>query len=172
MYRLHPRTGVIHIATGVHVVPPGAEWSAYRAWLKAGGVPEHAEDEVEPIERVHERLISRINQRRNVVEQTVFTYMGRLLDSDHVSSIRIMGAAQAAQLAIATGSPFELEWTCNDNSVLAMTAEQVAAMPAALAMHSNAVHQAAKAMKLAADALLDAGDSAGLEWFDVDAGWP
>ena len=174
MYRLHPISGVILIANNLRILPSKSnpDWLDYQSWLKAGNVPEPAEIQLEPLADIHARLISRINQKRNKVEQSGFPYMGKVFDSNQVSAIRINGAAQAAMMAIQTNTPFSLDWTAADNSVVSMTAQDVVGMPLAMAAHSNACHQVARQKKELANELLIQNDRAGIELFDIESGWP
>lgn len=175
MYRFHPNNGVILISTGEHIpaIKSDQRWRDYQAWVKAGNVAEPAETYAEPLELVYSRLISKINQRRNHVEQTYFMYLGKPLDSNPVSAIRITAAASAAQTALAIGLPFDpIDWTCYDNTILTMTAQQVIGMPLALAAHSQSCHAVATQKKAQAATLYEAEDRAGLESFDINSGWP
>lgn len=173
-YRLHPSRGVILLPSGEHIAPHRSDprWLAYLLWVKQGGIPEPASVAVEPIERLHDRVRSRINIERDRREQGGFPFGGKVIDSNVASAIRIAGAAAAANAALALGQPFSVAWTCADNAVLALDAVGVVGMLAALAAHSDAMHQHARALKAHADSLLAAGDRAGLEHFPIDAGWP
>ncbi|AUN95867.1 DUF4376 domain-containing protein [Pseudazoarcus pumilus] len=174
MYRLHPKRGVILLSTGKHIPPhrSDARWRAYQKWVKDGGVPEAADVDLEPLERLHDRTRSRINIERDRREQGGFPFGGKIIDSNVASAIRIAGAASAAQASLARGQPFTVAWTCADNTVLTLDAAGVIGMLAALATHSDALHQHARSLKAQADAMLDTGNRVGLENFPIDAGWP
>ncbi|WP_152966587.1 DUF4376 domain-containing protein, partial [Gulbenkiania mobilis] len=74
-------------------------------------------------------LLAAINAERDRREEAGFSYRGKLLDSTSRSVQRITAAALAAQAAVATGTPFSLEWTCADNSTLTLDAAGVIGMP-------------------------------------------
>lgn len=93
----------------------------------------------------------RIKSERDRREQAGAPYLGKVLDSDEKSVTRISIAVQAAQAAISAGTVFSLDWTMQDNSVVTMDAEQVVGMSVALAVHSNAFHQAARVARIAID---------------------
>lgn len=74
--------------------------------------------------------------------------MGKTLDSDSTSVQRISIAVQAAQGALAASvEGFTMDWTMQDNTIIAMTAEQVIGMSAALAAYSNALHERARVLR-------------------------
>jgi hypothetical protein len=88
-----------------------------------------------------------IKAERDRRETAGFAYLGRTIDSDPRSVQRITIAAQAAQAAIAAGVPFDVAWTCADDSTLALDARAMADMPAALAAHADALHRIARALR-------------------------
>lgn len=112
---------------------------------------------------------SAVNAARDQREQGGFTYAEKIIDSDMASCIRIAGAASAAQAALGQQQPFGVDWTCADNSVLSLDALGVIGMLAALATHSDAMHQHARALKAQIEA---AEDAAAVEAIDIEAGWP
>lgn len=110
-----------------------------------------------------------VNQLRDSKEAGGFPYLGKTFDSDERSAARIFGAAQAAMAAQLAGQPFLIEWTCADNTVLTLDAEQTIGLPVAMAQHANALHQHARVLKAAIDA---AHNQAALDAIDVETGWP
>ena len=93
-----------------------------------------------------------IKSTRDTLEQSGVPYMGKILDSDTLSVQRITIAVQAAQAALSAGQPLTLDWTTQDNTVLTMTAQEVCGIPAALAMHSDSLHQIARGLRERIDA--------------------
>jgi hypothetical protein len=87
--------------------------------------------------------LQEINYLRDKEESEGFTYMGKVIDSDQVSIIRIGIAAQAA----AANPAFSVNWTAKDNSILILNQAQMLAMPAALAEFSATIHYKARALK-------------------------
>lgn len=114
-------------------------------------------------------LLTAINTRRDSLEESGFPYLDKQIDSDPRSVQRISTAVQAAQAAVGAGQPFSIDWTCADDSTLTLDAAGMMGMPVALAMHANAIHQHARALKSAVEA---ATSSADLEAIDITAGWP
>ena len=94
----------------------------------------------------------RINRERDRREGTSFPYLGRTFDCDSRSVQRINTAVQAAQAALAGSLPFTLTWTDAENQDVEMTAEQVVAMPLALAVWGNDLHQTCRTLKQQIDA--------------------
>lgn len=85
-----------------------------------------------------------INQARDAAEQGGFEYMGKVFDSDQVSAQRISMAAQAMALA---PDGTTITWTCQDNSTIDLTAQELVGLVVALAQHSNTCHEKATALK-------------------------
>lgn len=101
-----------------------------------------------PVEDVAASTWEAIKAARDAAEQSGCPYMGKTLDSDSTSVQRISIAVQAAQGALAAGAEgFVLDWTMQDNTVVAMTAEQVIGMSAALAAYSNELHEHARVLR-------------------------
>ncbi|GEM_PF-2796253 len=102
-----------------------------------------------------------INAERDRREAGGFEYLGKRFDSDGEKSVpRILGAVVTAQAAMLTGGTFTVTWTCADNSTIDLTEQQLLGLAAALAAHSDALHQTARALKAAVDAALAAGATA------------
>lgn len=117
-------------------VPAGVEYTIMDA------------EEIQPdIVELRANKWAQIKAERDRLEQSGVPYLGKILDSDTVSVQRIAIAVQAAQAAIAAGQPFTLEWTTQDNTPLTMNAGQVVGMSVALAMYSDSLHQAARALR-------------------------
>jgi hypothetical protein len=107
---------------------------------------------------------AQINSRRNTIEQEGFTYLGKVIDSNSASITRITVAVQAAQVAMAAGVPFSVDWTCQDNSVLTMTAQEILGIPAALAIFDNDLHQKARSKKILIDAATTQAEVEAITW--------
>lgn len=88
-----------------------------------------------------------INRARDREEQSGFKYMGKTFDSDEVSCIRIMCAAQAMQVAPMSEDVQTITWTCKDNTTIDLTAQDLMGLLAALAKWSNKCHQRATELK-------------------------
>jgi hypothetical protein len=88
-----------------------------------------------------------IKVERDRLEKAGFEYLGRMVDSDAESALRITGATSAAQAALSIGAPFSIAWTCQDNSVLELDAAQMMGMLVALAHHADQVHQVSRGLR-------------------------
>ena len=118
---------------------------------------------------VQDQAWARIKTERDKREQSGAPYLTGTLDSDSVSTQRIAIAVQAALAAKSAGTAFTLDWTMQDNSVVAMTADQVIGMATALATHSNAVHEAARTVR---ETIYAATDEAGVAAAEAAVVWP
>lgn len=88
-----------------------------------------------------------INSARDTEEAAGFTYLGKSLDSDERSALRITMAAMTAQLSVDAGQPFSIDWACKDNTLLTLDGQQTIEMPKALAIHGLTLHGKAKYLK-------------------------
>ena len=142
----------------INSLPPDFDhyWDGDGRWLPIGKRPslnhtwswdEHAWLDLRVLEELRAAKWEEIKAARDAAEAGGFAYLGRWIDSDARSVQRIAGAVQAAQKAVKLGQPFAIEWTCADNSVLQLDADGMTAMPAALAMHANALHEQARALR-------------------------
>lgn len=89
-----------------------------------------------------------INHARDEAEQGGFEYMGKTFDSDLVSAVRIQGAAQ---LAMQTEGDYTIVWTCQDNSTISLTKDELIGLSGALAQWSNNCHEKATDLKAQID---------------------
>ena len=110
--------------------------------------------------------IAIVKRLRDLKETQGFSYLGKVIDSDERSVQRITGAALAAQVI---GAGFAIDWTCADNSTLALDQSAMLGMPAALALRANALHTHARSLKATIDA---ATDEVALAAVDIENGWP
>ena len=98
--------------------------------------------EAEPtLEEFKEKKRLEMKVIRDQKEAGGFFYLDKTFDSDEKSVSRIGLAAQSATLAMMMGQDFsDIDWTTQDNSVVKLSAEQLAGMPVALAQHSAKLH--------------------------------
>jgi hypothetical protein len=68
-------------------------------------------------------------------------------DATRDSQLLIIGSVVLAQLAIAGGKPFHVDWTLADNSVISLDAMQMIAVGVALGAHIEAAFSAARASR-------------------------
>ena len=122
----------------------------------------------QPLEEL--KLIKReeINQARDAAEQGGFEYLGKTFDSDQVSCQRISTAAQAMSLMPASDEN-KITWTCQDNSTIELTAQELVGLVVALAQHSNTCHEKATALKAKIEAAQPAEELENITWEDNPA---
>ena len=100
-----------------------------------------------PLEELKLEKRAAINAARDAAEQGGFEYMGKIFDSDPISCIRIQGAAQSMQAAIMAEVVPTITWTCQDNSTIELTAQELMGLSVALAEWSNQCHIKATTLK-------------------------
>lgn len=118
------------------------------------------------LEELKEAKRAEINQARDNAEQGGFEYMGKVFDSDQVSAQRISMAAQAMALA---PDGTTITWTCQDNSTIDLTAQELVGLVVALATWSNACHEKATALKAKIEAAQTAEELENITWEDKPA---
>lgn len=111
---------------------------ATRAWIVPG---------VSELELAQAAKWEQVKAERDRRESATFPYMGKQLQCDVVSVLRMTGAKEAALAAIENGVPFSETWTCADNSLLPVDAEAVLGMLPALAIYSSGLHATARALR-------------------------
>lgn len=96
------------------------------------------------------------------------TPAGRV-QTDPLSRSNITGAVVAAMLAQQASSPFSVDWTLADNSVVTLDAAAVTQMGLAVVAHVDAAHASARALRNQIEAT---SDPIALLQIDTTAGWP
>jgi hypothetical protein len=118
-----------------------------------------------------ENKLTEITAKRDKLESTTFTYLGKLFDCDTRSVQRINTVVQAVQAAASVGQSIEIDWTCADNSILRLNSTTIMGLPVALANHANVLHQYAKGLKsLCTAPSVDTKEK--LAAINIETGWP
>lgn len=130
------------------------------SWYVLGYAPK------KPLNEIKAEKRAEINTARDAAEQGGFEYMGKVFDSDQVSAQRISMAAQAMALA---PDGTTITWTCQDNSTIDLTAQELVRLVVALATWSNACHEKATALKAKIEAAQTAEELELITWEDNPA---
>ena len=117
-----------------------------------------------PLDELKQAKREEINAARDNAEQGGFEYMGKIFDSDIVSCIRIQGAAQSMQAAAMAEEVPTITWTCQDNSTVELTAQELVGLSVALAEWSNTCHEKATALKAQIDAATTNAEVEAVKW--------
>lgn len=107
---------------------------------------------------------ARIKSARDAAERGGMTFDGSTFDTDVLSQQRIAGAVQMAQLALAAGTPWSIEWTLLDNTVRSLDANQMIGVGVALATHINAQHVKARGLRALIDAATTLEQLEAIQW--------
>lgn len=90
-----------------------------------------------PLSDIQDARWETIKRKRDSLEATAFPYMGKMLQSDERSVIRLNTSIQDAQIAQSTGREFEpIMWQCLDNTGLMLDMNGFLGIPAALKAYS------------------------------------
>lgn len=105
--------------------------------------------EEEPLEVIKQRKIAELKAERDEAEVTPIEYNGNLYDYDEKARDRISAAIIALELQ---GEGATIEWTTADNEDAVVTAQDLRAIVAAVAVRSNLLHIAYRKAKAQVEA--------------------
>ena len=111
--------------------------------------------EEEPIENVKQRKILMLKRQRDTAEVEPIEYNGNLYDYDEKARDRINAAIIALSLQ---GEGATIDWTTADNQDVKVTANDLRMVIAAVAVRSNALHNAYRAAKEKVEAAQNKAD--------------
>lgn len=89
-------------------------------------------------------------------------------DSASRSREFLNGAVVAAQIALAQGQPFSINWTLANNNVVTLDAPGIIAAGLAVAAHVDAMHSRARVLKSRIDAATTLAGIAAITWTVAD----
>lgn len=111
--------------------------------------------EEEPIENVKQRKILMLKRQRDTAEVEPIEYNGNSYDYDDKARDRINAAIIALSLQ---GEGASIDWTTADNKDVAVTANDLRMVIAAVAARSNKLHTAYRAAKAQVEAAVTADE--------------
>ena len=117
--------------------------------------------EEEPIEYFKNRRIETLKMQRDKAEVEPIEYKGYFLDYDEKARDRINAAIIALELQ---GANADIAWTTADNQDVSVTAADLRAIVAAVAVRSNALHIKYRSLKAQVQACSSAGDVEAIKW--------
>ena len=100
--------------------------------------------EEEPLEVLRQRKITELKYQRDIAEVQPIEYNGNLYDYDEKARDRINAAIVALELQ---GEDATIDWTTADNKEVPVTANDLRMVIAAVAIRSNALHNAYRVAK-------------------------
>lgn len=115
----------------------------------------------EPIEYVRTRKIVELKRQRDTAEVEPIEYGGHLYDYDSKARDRINAAIIALEVQ---GADASIDWTTADNHDVSVTATDLRAIVAAVAVRSNALHIKYRSLKAQVQACSSAGDVEAIKW--------
>lgn len=118
-------------------------------------------EEEEPIENIRTRKIFELKRQRDAAEVEPVEYGGHLYDYDSKARDRISAAIIALELQ---GANAGIAWTTADNQDVSVTATDLRAIVAAVAVRSNALHIKYRSLKAQVQACSSAGDVEAIKW--------
>lgn len=117
--------------------------------------------EEEPLEVIKQRKIAELKYQRDEAEVEPIAYQGYSFDYDAKARDRISAAIVALEVA---GASATLTWTTADNQDVCVTAADLRAIVAAVAVRSNALHIKYRSLKAQVQACSSAGDVEAIKW--------
>lgn len=115
----------------------------------------------EPIENIRTRKILELKRQRDTAEVEPVEYGGHLYDYDSKARDRISAAIIALDVQ---GEGASISWTTADNEDVVVTAQDLRAIVAAVAVRSNALHIKYRSLKAQVQACSSAGDVEAIKW--------
>ena len=128
------------------------------SWYLLGFAPKRPLDELKALKR------EEINKARNNAEQGGFLYLDKMFDSDPISCQRIALASQTAIISKQAGQEFSVTWTCQDNSQIALSADDTIGLSIALTEWSNSCHIKASELKALIDEATSEEELNNINW--------
>lgn len=113
------------------------------------------------LEEIMTAKIAELKARRDVAEVAPITYKGYFFDYDEKARDRINAAIIALELQ---GANADIAWTTADNQDISVTAADLRAIVAAVAVRSNALHIKYRSLKAQVQACSSAGDVEAIKW--------
>lgn len=113
------------------------------------------------LEEIMTAKIAELKARRDVAEVAPITYKGYFFDYDEKARDRINAAIIALELQ---GANADIAWTTADNQDVSVTAADLRAIVAAVAVRSNALHIKYRSLKAQVQACSSAGDIEAIKW--------
>lgn len=117
--------------------------------------------EEESLESIKEHKILTLKIQRDNLEVEPIAYNGQSYDYDSKARDRIAAAIIALELQ---GEGATIEWTTADNDDAVVTAQNLRAIVAAVAVRSNALHIKYRSLKAQVQACSSAGDVEAIKW--------
>ena len=117
--------------------------------------------EEEPIEYFKNRRIEILKMQRDKAEVEPIEYKGYFFDYDEKARDRISAAIIALELQ---GANAGIAWTTADIQDVSVTATDLRAIVAAVAVRSNALHIKYRSLKAQVQACSSAGDVEAIKW--------
>lgn len=117
--------------------------------------------EEEPIEYFKNRRIEILKMQRDKAEVEPIEYKGYFFDYNEKARDRINAAIIALELQ---GANADIAWTTADNQDVSVTAADLRAIVAAVAVRSNALHIKYRSLKAQVQACSSAGDIEAIKW--------
>lgn len=105
-----------------------------------------------------------INEARDRLEFSFFTWDGSVFDADEKSQARLQGAFQLANLSLFALQPYSVDWTLANNTVRTLSANDMVAVGQALAAHVLAAHSTARTLKTEIDAATTLAEVDAVAW--------
>lgn len=146
--------------------PPENMKKPFKIWKETDTeiIATWVDDYCEPtLNELKEAKRAEINQARDQSEQGGFEYMGKVFDSDQISAQRISMATQAMALA---PEGTTITWTCQDNTTIDLTSQELVGLVVALATWSNTCHQKATLLKAKIEEAQTAEELELIKWED------
>ena len=118
----------------------------------------------EPLDDLKTEKWNQIKLFRNIIEFGGFSWKNQIFDSGQLSLIRLGTTVQSAIISKITSSPFSINWTLKNNSVITCSADDILAINDALLNHVNQCHQHSKSLRTRLDEAKSSMQISNINW--------
>ena len=126
-------------------------------------------DRIKPIDERRDRAWAAIKRERAAREVAGFPFMGKTIQNDPDSALKIANRAARARDALTAAEPFETVWTAQDNTELTLDAGQMLDLFAAMDDYADGIHETAQRLRAEIANAVTAEEVAAVRWPDATA---
>lgn len=121
-------------------------------------------DRVKQIDERRDQAWAAIKRERAAREVGGFPFMGKIIQNDPESALKLSNRAARARDALTAAEPFETVWTTQDNTELTLDAGQMLDLFAAMDDYADGIHETAQRLRAEIANAGTAGEVAAVRW--------
>lgn len=126
-------------------------------------------DRIKPMDERRDRAWQAIKRERGAREVAGFPFMGKTIQNDPESALKIANRAARARDALTAAEEFTTTWTTADNSDLVLDANQTLDLFAAMDDYADGIHETAQRLRAEIANAVTAEEVAAVRWPEATA---